>query len=153
VKIVNVDSNWSVGVANANFSPAIYLGSDNNGVGFYPNDGVTQSFWINNALVEYATGIATPSVSANGDVVKIAGVGTKLFVQTPSMVATFGPDSWNSLPSVSFAAPYTGAVDFSVLGTGKLWLAFNEDHAGMAAELIVTDLTDGPAGYVPLGSA
>lgn len=156
VKIVKGGPNWTVGIVNIAYSPTLgYLGLDNNSIGFYPDDRVAQSFWVNNKLIEYATGSITPAASADGDVVKIAGVGTKIFVQTPSMVAAFGPDSWNSLPKVSFSDPHTGAVDFAVLGSGNLWLAFNESDTGTAATLITdaASLADGPAGYMPLTSA
>jgi endoglucanase len=125
----SVTNDIAIGIANAAFNLAapLELGSDANGVGYYPVS-PAQYVYVNNI----GTGAGNADVS--GAIVSIAiDLTAKLFWVTSPAIRAFG-NTWNSSATAN-PATGVGGVNISALAAGPYFVTFNDDIGGASATL------------------
>lgn len=161
IKDLTTGPDFAFGLVNANFpNNQFYLGSDANGIGFYPSDAVTPgAFWLKNNIIPAIGQPGRPpqagaAKGASGDLYLMAwDADAKLLrVKTPQMVSLLGPNTWNWQANAwnPVTGTFTAAsgLDVSSLGS-ELWPAIGLADTGTSGSLVLTGLP-AMAGYAVL---
>ncbi len=148
--------NCSVGIGNINFQPTVFFGGgDTNCAAFYPtgggaNEQVPLSAYFNNLPILSPSG--SPVGDVNGVVVTVCVdiPNNQWWVQTPNMVATYGPNAWNDSPT---AVPGVGAAGVGGMPIGVVGALYAIFATAEGGGVCTANFSATPIGNVVIPSA